>query len=116
MSDVTNVINAEELEDRITRHGQRRAAFTVCSQCWDNRSLANWHTNPVRVIAREAVRAGLGDREPSTRPEASQFGKELHAIAALIDAHRNEFDGYVAALGAAVSITNHRRRVAGRLR
>jgi hypothetical protein len=74
-----------------------------------------WDTNPVRVIAREAVRAGLGDRQPSNQPEASRFGNELRAIAALIDAHRDEFDGYVAGLEATVSITNHRRRIPRRV-
>jgi len=83
-SGVTNVITSDELDDRIRRRGQQEAALTVCSTCSQNRSPARWDTNPVRVIAREAVRAGLGDREPSTRPEASQFGNELRAIAALI--------------------------------
>lgn len=111
--DVTNIINSEELEDRIARRGQQQAASTVCPKCWENRSPADWDTNPVRVIAREAVRAGLGDQEPSTGPEASQFINELHAIAALIDAHRNEFDSYVAALGRTVSITRQQRRRRG---
>lgn len=110
-SDVTNVITLDDLDDRIRCHGHERSASTVCMTCWEtSRTAARWETNPVHVIAREAVRAGLGDREPCAEPQAARFGNELRAIAALVDAHRDEFNDCLAALELTASITEHRRR------
>jgi hypothetical protein len=118
ISDVENVIALDELDDRIERDGLEPTASTVCVMCWQtSRQSARWETNPIGVIAREAVRAGLGgsvradlgSREPSSRPEACRFGNELRAIAALIDAHRDEFDDYLAGLESTVNIRGGRR-------
>lgn len=109
--DVDSVISVEELEARIERDGHERSLDTTCRTCWEtSRDAARWETNPIGVVAREAVRAGIGSREPSSRPEAVRFAWELRATAALIEAHRSEFDGYLAALQSTVSITEHRRK------
>ena len=108
-SDVESVITLDELDDRIMRHGAERVVFTVCMGCWQTaRIAARWETNPVGVIAREAVRAGIGNRYPSSQPEAARFINELRAIAATIDAHRDEFERHLAGLKWTVSITDRR--------
>ena len=110
-SDVAQVITLDELDDRIMRNGEERTVFTVCMTCWQTSSLAaRWETNPVGMIAREAVRAGIGHREPSSQPEACRFANELRAIAALIDAHRDEFDRYFAGFESTASFTDRLRQ------
>jgi hypothetical protein len=110
-SDVANVITLNELDDRIMRYREERTCRTVCTRCWQTSNISpRWETNHVGVIAREAVRSGIGDRHPSSQPEAVRFGNELRAIAALIDAHRGEFDSYLAGLESTVSITDRGRR------
>jgi hypothetical protein len=113
-SDVANVITLDQLDARIRRDGTERAVLTVCMKCWQTGTIAaRWDSNAVGVIAREAVRAGIGDREPSSRPEARRFRNELHAIAALVTAHRDEFDAFLAALESTVSMSDHRRAAGG---
>jgi hypothetical protein len=56
ISDVENVIALDELDDRIERDGLQPTASTVCVMCWQtSRQPARWETNPIGVIAREAV-------------------------------------------------------------
>jgi hypothetical protein len=78
--DVASVISVDELEARIQRDGHERTVETTCRTCWDtSRDAARWETNPIGVVAREAVRASIGSRDPSSRPEAVRFAGELRA-------------------------------------
>ena len=109
--DGSSVISVNDLQARIQRDGHERTVETICTTCWDtSRDAARWESNPIGVVAREAVRAGIGSREPSSRPEAVRFAGVLRAIAALIEAHRGDFDGYLAAHESTISITEHRRK------
>ena len=107
---VSSLLSLADLDARIQRDGNASTAAITCRTCWDGRETALWESNPIGVIAREAVRAGIGSREPSARPEARRFVNELRAIAALIEAHHGEFDGYRTALDATTNLTDHRRR------
>ncbi|WP_102144322.1 hypothetical protein [Mycobacterium hubeiense] len=110
-NDVASTITLDELKARIEQHGKRRTAFTVCITCWTTAAhAAQWEVNPIGVIGREAQRCGCNfvvDR--SHKPEAQRFTAELHAIAALIEAHRDEFDGYITGLAETASLTERRR-------
>jgi len=69
--DGSSVISVNDLQARIQRDGHERTVETICTTCWDtSRDAARWESNPIGVVAREAVRAGIGSREPSSRPEA----------------------------------------------
>jgi hypothetical protein len=83
--DVARTITIEEFMARLRKYGQQRAAFTVCMTCWHTCGhQAQWDTDPVGVMQRWTQR-DKGDRMKT----------ELRAIAALIDAHRDEFDQFI---------------------
>lgn len=108
--EVTSAISLDALVERIERDGHAQTSVAMCRTCWDGRETARWDSNPIGVVAREAVRAGIGSREPSHQPEAALFRAELRAIAALIEVHRAEFDGYLTGLAATTNLAEHRRR------
>lgn len=109
---VASTIDAHELEARIARDGQRRAAYTVCMTCWSRVSpyAPTWERFPIGVLAREMKRVGLyepiGD---PLGPGAQRLTAELRALAALAHAHRDEFNTYLADLDATVDLTQTRR-------
>lgn len=108
--DVATCITLDDLTARIKKHGKQRTAFTVCITCWNtSANAAQWETNPVGVIWREAQRAGIGSTNPSIRPEAVRLTHELRAIAALIAAHPEEFSDYLTGLRETTSLADHRR-------
>jgi hypothetical protein len=59
-----------------------------------------WNSDPVAVIQREAQRAGwYGEK-----PQRMQLSRELLAIAALVEAHRPEFDELLTGLEQTVDL------------
>lgn len=99
-------ISRDEFVARVRAQGQQRSAMTTCMTCW---STANrwpaWTTDPVGAIGRECAGAGY------VKPERlEQFRRELQAIAALVAAHRDEFDEYLTGLGATVDLAQARAR------
>jgi hypothetical protein len=95
------IIDGQELTDRITTFGQARTEFTVCPVCWATaRCAPRWDVDPVAVLAREA----------QTGHTDGQLRTELIAIAALINAHPQEFSGAVRAIAATADISDRRRR------
>lgn len=100
LSDDDAAITVDDLTQRIADHGEARAEFSLCPQCWSRaRQALRWETDPVGVLAREMQH---GNRELLCR--------ELHAIAALIEQHHDEYAGRMAGLASAVDLTAHRRR------
>jgi hypothetical protein len=73
------------------REGQRRAAYDYCQTCSERGRYAamSWETNPVDVM-QDWIGRGMylsdADRE--------HINASLHALAALVDAHRDEFDAH----------------------
>jgi len=99
-------ITREEMLLLVKRLGQQRASMQLCMTCWSTAARwADWTTNPVDVIARET----FGGRSPR-----DGFCEELRALAALVEAHPDEFHGYLAGLADTASLaaarTARRRR------
>jgi NMD protein affecting ribosome stability and mRNA decay len=129
------VVSREAVATRIKAIGQQRAAFEICMTCASTSD--RWTGQARRVdegistLAREA--AAVEHAYPPSRPRVYPDGTirespsdarlwerkqlliaELRAITALVEAHREEFDGYLAGLGETVSLAD--RRVANRQR
>ncbi|MDO3312384.1 Uncharacterised protein [Mycobacteroides abscessus subsp. abscessus] len=112
LNDVATYITRDQLIARVKEHGQQRTAFTVCMTCWNTASSHryNWNSDPIATIAREAGRCGGSYGHASPSPERSQLVAELRAIAALIEAHRDEFDGYINDLAETANLAARRNR------
>jgi hypothetical protein len=112
------LVTRDEAFALIAKIGQKRAAFEMCMTCVEvsNRRNRFDPADAVAVVAREFAAAAqshppyAGD-EPSKGWQARQrFNGELEAIGALIAAHRDEFDGYLASRAATVSLADRRRQ------
>lgn len=105
LSDVKGFITRDEAEARHKRLGHKRAMFSMCMTCLDAVSRwKTWQEDPVDAIRRES--ADLWNKD---QPRADQLRKELRAIAALIEAHRDEFDGYLTGLEHTISLADARQ-------
>lgn len=112
LADVASAITIEQLIGRVKEHGKQRTAFTVCMTCWNTASSHRhdtWEVDPIGVIGREAERCGMFRVYVSQTPERDQLTAELRAIEALIVAHRDEFDQYIAGLAESVDLDAARR-------
>jgi len=110
VTEATAVVTADEVKARIKRIGQQRTAFTVCMTCAGRTSLSRtWQQDPIDVLYRELRRVSTG-YGINTGPAATRMTAELRAIAALIAAHRDEFDGYLSGLGDTVNLADARSR------
>lgn len=99
-------ISRDEFVSRVRAQGQQRSAMTTCMTCWSTANRwPSWDQDPVGAIGREC--AGVGYTTESARHEV--FRRELRALAALLAAHRDEFDGYLAGLDATVDLAQARR-------
>lgn len=105
-------ISRAEFVARFKREGQQRSALTTCMTCWETaRRWPDWTTDPTAAIAREVAGATY-----SNDARHDQIRAELRAIAAVVEAHRDEFDGFLAGLAETTSLTNwasRRRRATG---
>lgn len=85
---VVNLADARAMQKRL---GKQRFALAICMTCAHNVGhWASWDENPFGRMQREVTGGGFGKREP-------ELEAELRAIATLIAARRDEFDGLVAA-------------------
>jgi len=84
------VITREECAAKIKRQGKQRAAMTTCMTCAETSDRwATWDVDPVQAVRRQV--GGWGDTDPALRDE-------FIVIAALIEAHREEYDDMLAGL------------------
>ncbi len=89
---------------RLKEMGEQRASLFTCMTCAQTaRHHKTWDEDPVSAVARECGYMGLGGG-----PRTEDFRRELLALAALIEVHRDEFDEYVAGLRAVVKLDEHR--------
>ncbi|MGH3779793.1 MAG: hypothetical protein ACRDRO_03955 [Pseudonocardiaceae bacterium] len=105
--------------------GRQRAMFTTCLTCAE--TATRWrseHPDPIVAVHREASAIHL-DHGPYIPPDhlsdphshrekqyverRARMAGELAALAALVEAHRDEFDGYLAGLNETVSLVGRRR-------
>jgi len=86
-----------EFEARVKDMGKQRAAMFTCMTCADTaRRWGSWEDDPRLAVAREAEWE-RGSAYWRARDDRGQRLKdELIAIAALIEAHRQEFDAIMA--------------------
>ena len=100
LDDVRTSISRDELAARLRRDGQQRTAFSVCMTCLSTAGRwPSWDADPVEAMAREFH--GFRRHE--------RLADELRAIAAIVEAHREEFDGYLQGLRETVSLDAARR-------
>jgi hypothetical protein len=102
LADVARHIERDDAQKLIARHGQQRAAFMLCMTCVNTSDrYADWTVSPSSVVGRDGY-STLGGQG------MSQMDRELFAIAALVAAHRDEFDAYLTDLDATVSLAERR--------
>jgi len=124
--DASRIVSRDELHKRVADIGQKRAAFSTCMTCWE--TADRWPDGPATALYREVgvvyrTPPSHYDFPPSRHDDGRQrrdyeeakerrdrFAGELEAIQALIEAHREEFDGYLAGLDETVSLADRRRR------
>lgn len=107
---------------RIKRIGQKRAAFSLCMTCVQTSDRYRDRFDPtvsedlVMAIGRAASAVQhaypphLGREETPQWRERQRLLAEFEAIAALIAAHRDEFDGYLSGREQTVSLADRRRQ------
>ena len=115
---VHRTIERHEYEQRLAQWGQRRTAFTVCQTCAPRyNSAETWDRSPIEMMHRETQRVGPWSAPDKPTEDQRQLIHELRALAALVEAHREEFDQYMAGLEGTISLAERRRepvRWAGR--
>lgn len=101
VADVASVITVDQLKWRVKDYGQQRTAFTICMTCWSasGHQPDRFDDDPAAVLIREYQRQG-------TRAVAN----EVRAVAALISAHRDEFDALLTGLDGAADFAARRAR------
>lgn len=104
VGDVKEFITRDEALAKIKEFGFQRASFLTCMTCLTNTRQYREET-PVQSLSREF----FGATDPA-------LNDELRAIAAIVDAHRDEFDGFLEGLTTAVDLAAARRERARRAR
>jgi hypothetical protein len=100
-------MSRDEFLTLVQRLGHQRASMQTCMTCWSTvRRWPEWEVDPVKSIGREVSTHQNIARE-GNHPS---FRDELYAIAALIAAHRDEFDGYLDGLSQSTSLDAARKR------
>lgn len=93
--------------------GRQRFSLFACMTCTTVfGNSPEWDSDPAGCLARICSRYTNNSyyREPAfAQQQREQLAAELRAIAALIDAHRDEFDETVAGLSQAPSLDQKRR-------
>jgi hypothetical protein len=122
VTEVQSTATSDEIRARIKRVGKARAAFTVCMTCVDRERWAtSWERDPISVLARDTKRVGeyYTNRVPDSSSKPSEHRRyaeraaltaELRALAALAEAHPDEFRGYITGLASTTDLTARRQQ------
>lgn len=93
-------ITFDAFTTKVRGQGQTRAAMSTCMTCWNTATRYQpWAVDPVDALRRELH---------GMRTDTDALRHELWAIAAIIDAHRDEFDGYLHGLQQTTDLTARR--------
>ncbi len=96
-----SVIARDELATRVKKLGKTRTSMTMCITCMETSAQRNtWSADPAAVM----------ERECSRWMKTEGISRELRALAALVEAHPEEFYGYIDGLDETVDIRAARRR------
>lgn len=109
-SEMAKVIPIDEARSLIAKHGKQRAAFLLCMTCTQRLTPA-WDVDPISTLQKHLTRVSW----TRNAEDREALVVELRAIAAFIEAHREEFDGFVAGMADTASLAD-RRRARGRRR
>lgn len=105
VADVASAITRDAALAKIKEYGKQRAAMSTCMTCWTTTQHSReWSESPTEVMGRYCAGAGFWN---PLKPE-TQLDKELRAIAALVAAHRGEFDDFLAGLEQAATLDEAR--------
>lgn len=99
-AEVKKVLSRDEALALIARDGIQRASYGLCMTCLNGaRQYPDWAQDPIRALSREF----FGVTDPA-------FQDELRAIAALIGAHREEFDTFMTDINDTVDLAERRQQ------
>lgn len=101
-------LTPEQMEAKVQREGEQRASYSSCMTCWRvrrDRGYARRTNSLLDVLNREILRGAHSDSEVWTR-----LDRELRAMVLLVEAHRAEFDGILADMADAISLSAARFR------
>ena len=92
-------LTREEYFQRLQDMGQQRASLFTCMTCADTaKRWGTWDDDPGRALDREITWECGGNSYWRNRDDRGyRLRDELLAVAALIEAHRDEFDALVSA-------------------
>jgi hypothetical protein len=104
--DVAKMGTAEAYAALVKRQGQRRAAYDYCQNCTERAKYTqgSWETNATDIALDWLGRTRYisdGGRDIATAT--------LHALAALVDAHREEFEAHRDATKSGIASLNAKR-------
>lgn len=107
--DVQSIVDRPTMQARVNKLGKQRAAMVMCMSCVNLYSRPfTWARHPAEILRRfiesQQYRVRRGD---DTR---SLLMRELLALGMLVEDHREEFEGYVAALEQTADLDQARRR------
>ena len=106
LDDVAKVLTFDQAKAKVDREGQQRALYSMCQTCVSttNRN-PGWQSDPAAVLHR--TYPALTWRRD--KPEAIADRRELEAIAALVDAHRDEFDQMLSGMAEVPDLRDRRK-------
>jgi hypothetical protein len=88
-------ITREQFHQRLKDYGRQRTAMLTCMTCGETAERhKTWDDDPRRAIEREVIWECAGSQW-GNEDRGTQLKDELIAIAALIEAHRSEFDAII---------------------
>lgn len=101
VNDVAAVVDLARFVAKLNRQGKTRAAMTTCMTCWTRLQYGahSWDKSPVEVL----------DRDLGRYDERDVITVELRALAALVEAHRDEYDDLIGGLQDTTDLAQRRR-------
>lgn len=91
MADVAKMGTIAAFIATVRKHGQRRAAFDYCQSCASHTRTAvmTWEKNPIEIMS-DWVGRGIY----TAAPDQERITANLYALAALVEAHPEEFEAH----------------------
>lgn len=106
--DVAKLATIPEVAAYAKKHGKKRTYFDYCVTCVERTYQWTWIDHPMDIL-REYVDAGRYGRSPGRREAAERIEREVHALAVLVERHREEFESLAATHDDVPDLTTRRR-------
>lgn len=115
-------VPCEEAIAFVKERGKTRAMMVLCQTCVNTssrhsavdrygdlpRQPSTWANNPLGVMSRYVEHAQRGNYTKKRQSDYDRMRDELHAVSALVEAHQEEFDGYLAGVAETKSLSDRR--------